>query len=72
MDKNELVDIIANNLPIGTEDAENLVDAITSGYTWGRIDYAMAMSSRDRTIKSLIEENKRLREQIITLEVNEN
>lgn len=50
----ELAEIIANHLPISLEDAEHFVDAVQKGYTWGNIDYAMAMSMRDKTIEQLL------------------
>lgn len=50
----ELAEIIVNHLPISLEDAEHFIDSIQKGYTWGNINYAMALSMRDKTIEQLL------------------
>lgn len=62
MKPKELADILARNLPITSENAEMLIDAILKGYMFDKIDYPMALCSRDRTIRNLMNENREILE----------
>ena len=59
-DTDELAEIISESLPLSLEDAYHFIDAIQKGYTWGKVDYAIAMSTRDGVIEKLMRENKML------------
>jgi len=56
----ELAETISENLPLSTEDAYDFIIAVNKGYTWGNVDYAMAISVRDQVIERLMRENKML------------
>lgn len=60
MSEKELANLISEHLPMNIEESENFVHAISNGYTWGNIDYAMAMSSRDNLILQLNKRNETL------------
>lgn len=60
MTNRELAELISEYLPISIEDAEDFIDATQKAYTWGNIDYARALSMRDKVIERLQNENLRL------------
>lgn len=64
MNDKELAEVFVNHLPIGVEETERLIEGIKKGYMLGKVDYVIALESRDRALNELIRENRWLRNKL--------
>lgn len=63
LNRDDLAEIIANSLPISSEDARDLVESISKGYASEKVSYLVALGVRDRAISNLMRQNDWLRTQ---------
>jgi hypothetical protein len=65
----DLINIIVDHLPIDQETTINFIEATRNGCFSDNINYALALSARDRVIDRLSRENIELRDRLYKIQM---